>query len=170
VVEEVELYGSEFKVLVRDPYETPRGIQFEIPCANDLLLVFFIGATGGLAPKQSAEARQKLLDLEGLRQVVIGSRLEAFHFLLHRVAPGQKQHQDIVEHHVLSHPPADVEAVHPGHADVQDDEIGAVAARYTECREAVWRGKDLIALSLQLAAQQIHDHLLVIHNENRGHA
>ena len=62
--------------------------------------------------------------------------------------------------------PEDFDAVQPGHPDVEEDQVGAVAAERGERRLAVGRGLDAEPLALEILAEHVADRLLVVDDQN----
>ena len=75
----------------------------------------------GRAAQQRADARQHLLEMEGLGDVVVGAGVEALHLVAPAVARGEHQHR----HGAAGAPPGleHRDAVHLGQADVEDDGV-----------------------------------------------
>ena len=73
------------------------------------------------AAQQRADARQHLLEMEGLCDIVVGAGIEALHLVAPAVARGQQQHR----HGAAGTPPRlqHRNAVQLGQADVEDDGV-----------------------------------------------
>ena len=71
--------------------------------------------------QQRPDARQHLLEMEGLRHIVVGAGVEALHLVAPAVARGEQQHR----HGAAGAPPClqHRDAVHLGQADVEDDGV-----------------------------------------------
>ncbi|GAO25994.1 hypothetical protein ALISP_5814 [Alicycliphilus sp. B1] len=88
------------------------------------------GLGAGLAPAQDgAYAREQLAWLEGLGQVVVGADLQADH-AVHGVAlGGEHQHRHLGGRaRQRAYAPAHLQAVHVGQHQVQDHQVGQLAA------------------------------------------
>jgi hypothetical protein len=72
--------------------------------------------------QQHLDARHELAGGERLAQVVIGSELETEHAVELLVARGQEDDRQLIG--AAAQPPAQLEAVHARHHDVEDGEIG----------------------------------------------
>src|SRR5215217_5589957 len=72
--------------------------------------------------QQRPHPRQQLLALERLDEVVVRADVEPLDARVERVAGGQHQDRGVVL--ILAEPPGDVDAVHPGQAQVEHDEVG----------------------------------------------
>src|SRR3954471_18929570 len=101
------------------------------------------GAARRPAAQQRAHPRQQLLALEGLDEVVVGAGVQALDARLERVAGGEHEDRDVA---VGAQAPGDVDAVHAGQAEVEEDEVGYVGARVGERLLAVGDEADLVAL------------------------
>ena len=121
------------------------------------------GAARRPAAQQRPDPRQQLLALEGLDQVVVGAAVEAVDAVL-GLGPGG-QHQD---RHVAvgAQAPADLDAVEPGQAEVEDDQVGDEAGGDVERLDAVGGGADLVALVAQRAAQDVGDLGVVLDDQD----
>ena len=69
-------------------------------------------------------ADQKLGSVEGLGQKIVGARFQRRPVGLEVAERGEKQHRDVAPLGQRSDPPAGLVAVHPGHEDVEQDQIG----------------------------------------------
>ena len=76
----------------------------------------------GSAPGERAQADQELRELEWLREVVVGTRLEARHLVMNAVPCGQKE--DRCGQPASAQSEADVPAVGVRQPDVEDDYVG----------------------------------------------
>src|SRR5262245_42886857 len=83
-----------------------------------------LGVPGG-APQQRADARQHLLQVEGLGDVVVGAGVEALDLVAPAVAGGENEHR----HGATGAAPGleHRDAVHLGQADVEDDRVIGLA-------------------------------------------
>ena len=86
---------------------------------------------GGSSPQQGAHAREQLLALERLDEVVVGARVQPLDARVERVAGGQDQDRHVV---VGAQRARDVEAVELGQAEVEDHEIGHERAAVLQSR------------------------------------
>ena len=80
--------------------------------------VEFALGVAGRAAQQRADARQHLLEMEGLGDIIVGAGVEALHLVAPAVARGQHQHR-----HGAAGPPPGFQhrdAVHLGQADIED--------------------------------------------------
>ena len=62
-----------------------------------------------------------------------------------------------------------LQAVHAGHADVQDDQVQGLLLHHLQGLPGVGGGQDLIAFVEQLFLQQGADGIVVIHHQDRFH-
>ena len=116
------------------------------------------------AAQQRAQAREQLLALERLDEVVVGAGIEALDARVDRVARGQHQDRHVAA--VLAQQPRDVDAVELGQAEVEDDEVGRELARVAERRLAVVARTRLVALHPQRPQQDLGDLVVVLDDEH----
>jgi hypothetical protein len=122
------------------------------------------GPFRGRPAREGAEAGEQLVEGEGLRQVVVGSRIEPAHAILDRVTRGQ--HQDRRPDPVLAEPAADVEAVDARQHHVEDDRVVVDGLRHPESGFPAVRHVGRVPLLAQPAAEQLAELLLVLDHEH----
>ncbi len=108
---------------------------------------------------------QELGEREGLREVVICARIESRDPAVDLSPCCEHEHRDEVA--VRPETPADLEAVDPGHEDVQDCRVGG--RRDPESCEgllAVARELDLVTLELERTPKRFTDSALVVDDED----
>ena len=98
---------------------------------------------------------------------IVGTEAQAA-YLVH-VFPLGRYHQD-GDFLFLADAAADLEAVHPGHHDVQQHHVGLELVELFKAFFAVVGRRDLIALLGQVEPQQLADVGIVVHDEDRLHA
>ncbi len=102
---------------------------------------------------------------EGFGDEGVGSQFEALQMRLLRGLGGEHHDGDMVEAHVLPHFPTQFHAVHDGHHQVGDDEVGHlpddVGQRFTPIAE----GRDFAAVG-KLPLQQVADVLVVLDDDD----
>jgi hypothetical protein len=106
----------------------------------------------GHAPQQRLEPRHQLDCLERLGEIIVGAQLQADHFV--HDLPSRRQHHDRRGHAALTQLAADIEAVHPGQHDVEDDEIVATCRRPGQPGFPVAGRLDAVALADQPIAER----------------
>jgi hypothetical protein len=80
------------------------------------------------AEQQRMDARPQLVQVHRLGEEVVAPRGEPVQALDLAVAPGDDDHREEgLAARLRLDPPRDLEAVHPGHGDVGDDQVGARA-------------------------------------------
>ena len=79
--------------------------------------------------QQRAHAREQLLALERLDEVVVGAGVEPLDARFERVARGQHQDRHVV---VLAQRLGDLDPVEAGEAEVEHDEVGQERVRVVE--------------------------------------
>jgi signal transduction histidine kinase len=104
-----------------------------------------------LAPRDTAQERRDLLGRLGLEQIAGGSAADRREQVLLRVGGGQ--HDDLALRRLVADAREGGQAVHAGHGQVEEDEIGLELAR---------RGDRL------LAARRVPDHLEALLREKGG--
>ena len=99
--------------------------------------------------------------LEGLRQVVVGARLEAAQHVLGAAPGGEHEHGD--ERARAPQLGRHVEAVRAGQHHVEQDHVegGALGEQEFERRLAVGGRLDLVAFGLKVEAEAVAEVLLV---------
>src|SRR3954471_17864060 len=118
------------------------------------------------APEERLDPAHQLAQTERLRQVVVGTELEADHLVDLVITRGQDEDR----HLGAGRPQAaeDLEAVHPRQADVEDDEIGRLACRDVEALLPGTGDGDLVALLLEGVLDATRDGMLVFDDEDGG--
>ena len=116
------------------------------------------------APQQRAHAREQLLALERLDEVVVGADVEALDARLQRVAGGEHQDRRVVA--VVAQALGDIDAVQPRQTEVEDDDVRQERVRLVEPAHAVRGELDLIALEAQRALEDLRDLLVVFDDEH----
>ncbi len=119
-------------------------------------------------PQQRLDAADQLAHAERLHQVVVGAHFQPDH-LVHLVrAGGEEDHRSA---RLASQLAQDLEAIDPGEADVEHDEVGRGVG---EVRDRVLAGRlhaDVVPLSLEGDLDAAGHGGLVLHDHDRaGHA
>ena len=111
---------------------------------------------------------QQLGEPERLGHVVVGAALERGHGVRDRVARGQHDHRhpgalgaELVEH---------LEAVQPGQPDVEHHQVVGAAQRLVQAGVAVGDRGHHVPLGLESLGDEGGDPLLVLHDQDAGHA
>src|SRR3954447_10897227 len=120
------------------------------------------------AAQQRAHAREQLLALERLDEVVVGPDVEPLHARLQRVARSEDEDRRVVL--VLAQPLGHVDPVEPGQAEVEDDEVGQEGVGLVQRGHAVGGDLDVVALEPQRALQDLGDVLVVLDDEDADRA
>ena len=121
------------------------------------------GAARRPPAQQRPQAREQLLALERLDEVVVGARVQPLDARLDGVARGQ--HQD---RHVVGRAQAagDLDPVELGQPEVEDHEVGVVGGRLAQRGLAVTGDAHLVALQAQRALERLGDLVVVLHDEH----
>ena len=125
-----------------------------------------VGQVAVRAAQERLDPAHQLAQAERLGQVVVRPELQPDDLVDLVVAGGQ----DEDGHLGAGRPeaPEDLEAVHPGQADVEDDEVGRLARRDLEAFLAGARDGDLVALLLEGVLDPASDGVLVFDDEDGG--
>ena len=118
---------------------------------------------GLIAPVDGLDARDKLLRLEGLNDVIVRAELEAEH-AVERFALGGKHDDGKIAR--AADFAADLPAVHAGQHDIQQHQMRRVLAEHIDSRIAAIGGFDLVAFFFQIKPHQLHDIRIVVHQKN----
>src|SRR6478735_7540048 len=89
------------------------------------------------APQQGAHARQQLLALERLDEIVVGADVKTLHARLQRVAGGEHQDRRVIA--VVAQALGDVDAVQARQTEVQHDDVRQKGVRFIEAANAIAR-------------------------------
>ena len=117
--------------------------------------------------QQRAQAREQLLALEGLDEVVVGAGVEALDARLDRVAGGEHEDRDVP---ALAQALGHVDAVEAGESEVEDHQVGGEDVRLVERRHAVAGDARLVALQPQRALENLGDVLVVLDDQDARRA
>ena len=108
-----------------------------------------------LDAQQRSDPRDQLGLIEGLRDEVVGTRLDRGQLLL-VAARGDHHHGQQGRGRVGPQPPADLVAVHPRHDDVEQYEVGQLGGDLPERLLARARGYHLVAARFQRCLEELH--------------
>ena len=149
--------GLHRRVLAHDPVEVTRPGKLG-PKKHDLPFQ--------RAPvERSTDHVQDFVLVERLGQVLEGAEL---HGGDRRTYGGDRGHEDDVELLIERlHPFQDFDAIHPGQADVEEDQIHVGGAHDVEGLETIGDIKDLV-LVLQDHAERLAEAEVVVHDQNDG--
>ena len=114
--------------------------------------------------QQRAHAREQLLALERLDQVVVGADVEPLDARIQRVARGEHEDRRVVL--VAPQLAGDLDAVHAGQTEVEHDQVGEEGLGVVERLDAVVGELDVVALHPQRALQHLGDLLVVLDHEH----
>ena len=114
--------------------------------------------------QQGAQTRSQLAQRERLDEVVVGAGVEALDAIVDRVARGEHEHRGAVAG--LAHAPADLEAVEPGHAHVEDHGVGRRGGQPVECRSAICREVHVVAFERKRPLERGPDGRLVVDDQD----
>ena len=121
---------------------------------------------GGLATQERPHASEELCEAEGLRHVVVCARVQADDHVDFVRARREDQNRDSVAGGAdLT---GDIQAVHIGQAEVQDDQVNAANIREGFSARRVCA--HVVALPAQCAGEGLGDGRIVFNEENCSHA
>jgi hypothetical protein len=125
---------------------------------------------GGLPAQHGSNAGQQLLRREGLRQVVVGSSVEAGYLVGLVAASGQHDHRQLARARLLAPALGQAQAALPRQHPVEQHEIGQDAV--DRSLGFVGRGRDrhLVACVTQIDRDELCNGSLVLHHQDSGHA
>ena len=119
------------------------------------------------ASLDGAEAREELVHPERLGDVVVGALVEGVDLGGLLVTGRQHDHRDA---RPRTEPAEHVDAVHPGEAEVEDDDVGVVLCRGGQPFLAGGRHVHLVAVGPEADGQGPREADLVVDHEEPGHA
>ena len=128
--------------------------------------IVFFGAHG--AAQDGADAGDDLFESEGLGDVVVTTGTQTGHLVLGGVLCGQEEHGGGGA--VFAQAAGHLEAVHAGHHDVQDNEVGVFGVRLFEGFAAVAGGNYFKTGETQGGGEQFKNVELVINDEQLSSA
>ena len=162
-VEQLQLLGGSLHHLALHPQLVAVHIQPQVVELNDALGA--LGSSrGGLAAAQHRfDAGHHFLGVKGLDHVVVGTQLQAQHFIKGLALGGEHHHRGVA---CLADAAAHFQAVHAGHHHVQQHHVGFDLIELFQAFLAVVGHRDLIALLGQVQPQQFADVGIVVHDED----
>jgi hypothetical protein len=117
-----------------------------------------------VTPNQGVEAREQLLEGEGLDQVVVRAGVEPLHPRRDVGSGGEHQNRRAVP--TSSHDLTRLHPVEAGHHQVEDDNVRSVALHETEAFLAVGRQRHVEPAQHERSPECLPDRPLVIHDED----
>lgn len=122
---------------------------------------------GGTAPEQRPYPGEQFGEPEGLGHVVVGARVQADDGVHLVGARGEDEDRHGVT--VGTQPAGHLQAVHPGQAQVQHDQVDTALHAGVECGGAVLAHLDLVTFAAQGAGQRLRDGRVVLGEQYTGH-
>ncbi len=144
----------------------------DLPDGGQLLA---LGELGGHAPvalgigeaDQVPDPGHQGAALDGLVEVLVGAGLEALQLAVGVVElGGEEHHRHARAGRVLADAPADLEAVHVGHADVEQDEVDAALLHLLQGLGAAECAEHTKALGLQVGLDEPDVRRLVVDHQD----
>jgi hypothetical protein len=116
------------------------------------------------SPDECAEAREELAEVEGLREVVVGSGIETLDLVVDGVAGREHEHGGVAAS--AADLTADVDTVANGEDDVQDDGVVVVDGREKDCLAAVGGVVDGVRCLTQSARDRFAQLTIILGEQN----
>ncbi|HEY3583760.1 MAG TPA: hypothetical protein VGL90_05205, partial [Casimicrobiaceae bacterium] len=108
-------------------------------------------------PQQRHDPRSQLARIERLRQVVIGARLECFHFVFDIAARREHQHGNPRGERIQLHSATHLDPRHPRHHEIEHHQLRLARLNRGQCRRAVRREMHVVPRrSEDLAHHEAH--------------
>jgi hypothetical protein len=120
------------------------------------------------APHERAHARPQHVEVERLRQVVVGTRVEAAHHVGRLVLRGEHEHRRVAS--LAPQVLQDAHAVAVGQVDVEDDPVVLADERQRTTARMVGCVIHHVPLLAQRAADELREHAVVLDDEQLGHS
>ena len=156
-MQQVELGGGEVNLFVTEEHFVGVHVQGEgVNAQYGVVLLLDAAATA----QNGADAGDYLVEGEGLGDVVVAAGTQTGHLVLGGVLCGQEEHGGGGA--VFAQAAGHLEAVHAGHHDVQDNEVGFFGVRLFEGFAAVAGGNYFKTGETQGGGEQFKNVELVI--------
>src|SRR5689334_14607026 len=165
VAEDLELRRREADPAVAALDTPPLEVDHQVAVANDPAPGRVAQVAVGAA-EQSPDPAHELAQPERLRQVIVGTELQADHLVDLVVA--RRQDEDGRLRAGRPEPAEDLEPVHAGQPDVEHDEVRRLVGRELETFLAALRDGHLVALLLEGVLDAAGDGELVLDDQDRG--
>ena len=137
-MQQVELGGGEVNLFLAEEYFV--GIHVQAQVVDAQYRVVFV-LDGAATAQDGADAGDHLVEGEGLGDVVITASTQAGDLVFGGVLRGEEENGNGASE--LTQTAGDFEAVHAGHHDVEDNQIGGLGVGLLEGVAAVAGGDDL---------------------------
>ena len=134
-------------------------VEAQVGEGERLLLLILAGAA-----QQRAQAGHQLAQRKRLHEVVVGARVQPGDAVVDLPARGEHQHRRAVA--AAAHPPADLQAVDPGHRDVEHHGVVGIGAEALQRPGAICRLLDLVAFERERPRERLLDGWLVVNDED----
>ena len=159
--DELELGGGEVDLDAVDLDAHLRDVDDDATDAMYLAVVDEVDSS-----QNRTHSRDELSHTEGLHDVVVGAQLESDDPIGLVGSGGQDDDRDIRFATQTAH---DIETVHPGEAEVENDGVGAVSMKGIDRRGSIGGHDDREADLVEIVPDEIGDSGFVIDDEDGGH-
>src|SRR6185312_14140321 len=160
--EEVELLRRELDLVVADEHLAATGVDRQVAVAD--LVTLIDAAVGRRAAEDALHAGDELARVEGLREVVVRTDLEADDLVDVLVARGQHDDRHV---RALPDPAADLDPVHVRQVEVEHDEGRHLGRDGVERTGAGAHRAHAVAGVLEIERDERRDRLLVLDDQHR---
>ena len=118
------------------------------------------------ATQQGVDTRRHLIQVEGLRHVIVRARAQALDAIRDRVAGGEEEDRQlrVASTQALQR----LQAIHARHLHVEDHDVRMEARRLCQRVQPVLRRGRLPTLVAQGLGEQVRQHRLVVNNQHSG--
>jgi hypothetical protein len=124
------------------------------------------GVVAGAAAQHRVHAQHQLAGAEGLGDVVVGTGLETEHAVLLGAERGEQDDRHVTG---KTQAAAHLEAVHPGHHHVEDQQVGAPACVLGERGGTVAGLSDVVARGEEVGHDHLADGDVVVDDQHARH-
>ncbi len=160
ISQQVELGGGQADLAAAERNNVARQVDDQVAGSDHAERLIL---TRSLVAQGHADAGQQLFGAKGLDQVVIGAQVEGFDLDVLFAAHRQDDDRDLGPGTQL---PADLQAVHIGQAQVEDDHRGLLGGSQGQAFFPVLGSRDLVVVCAEDGTQSAQDLWLVIDDED----
>src|SRR5262245_19510232 len=138
----------------------------QIPVEHEIANLHDIRLRGEIAraADQRLDAREQLIEIEGLGEIVVGADAQAFDLVLERVHSGQHENRRVVS--LLAQALADIVAVHIGQHQIEHDHVEFARLGEIDPRGSGGGNGDPVIFGAEPAVDEVGDPRLVFDQKN----